>query len=126
MNVTPKADVKKYTTQELDIIITEALHAAREAADEQMKLNIKNYGHADSGSCGFAWVEILDLRANTKVAKHLYTLGMSDSWRSGVRQFWNPSSAPVQNVDTHEAGAEAFAKVLQSYNFKAYSSSRLD
>jgi len=39
---------------------------------------------------------------------------------------WNPADIAVQNIDTKYEGALAFAKVLESYGFKAYAGSRLD
>jgi hypothetical protein len=41
-------------------------------------------------------------------------------------QIYNPGGLSVQNVDVKEAGAQAAAKVFESYGFKAYAGSRLD
>jgi len=121
-----QSDAKKYSNEELDYILEEAYTYAQHAAHNLASKFIEKYGQADVGACGFSWVNVYDLRGNTKVAKYLYSKGMGDSWTKGVKQFWNPSSYPVQNVDIKEAGAEAFASVLRKYNFNAYAGSRLD
>jgi len=121
-----QSDVKKYTNEELDYILEEAFNSAKNAANKLASEFIEKYGAIEVGSCGFAWVNVYDLRGNTKVAKYLYSKGMGDSWTKGVKQFWNPCQCPVQNVDIKEAGAEAFASVLCKYNFNAYAGSRLD
>ena len=41
-------------------------------------------------------------------------------------ELWNPSRSPVQNIDTKEAGAQAYAEVFKRHGFEAYASSRLD
>jgi DNA-directed RNA polymerase subunit N (RpoN/RPB10) len=116
------------TTVTLENVILEATEAASSAAKKffDEKLNGQ-----DQFACGFAWVTIYDfqgkkIRANSKMGKALEALGIKKSSYDRVLKVWNPSKMMVQNVDTLEAGAEAYAKVLQKYGFTAYAGSRLD
>jgi hypothetical protein len=76
----------------------------------------------DRGACGFAWVEI---KGNTGFGKYAKAHGASRHWKSGL-YFWNPGRYCGQSIDAIEAGAIAFAKVLQSHGIDAYACSRLD
>lgn len=83
-------------------------------------------GGVDQYACGFAWVTVLGVRSNSRLGKHLQSFGFRKSYTGGL-QLWNPSKAHVQNVDTLEAGAEAYAKVLRDkLGLEAYAGSRLD
>jgi hypothetical protein len=48
-----------------------------------------------------------------------------DAWKKAF-SVWDQAGLNVQNIDIKEAGADAFARVLESYGFKAYAGSRLD
>jgi hypothetical protein len=104
-------------------IIAEAKRIAIKDANQyfQEKLNGQ-----DAYCCGFAWVNIYGIRANSKEGKELKSLGIKkdDYYKSFM--VWNPSEHNCQNIDTKYIGAESFAKVLRDYGFKAYASSRLD
>ena len=81
----------------------------------------------DRWACGFAWVEVYGVKLNTRVGREFQRLGFRKGY--GARapiQLWNPSGSPVQNVDTKEAGAAAYAEVLKRHGFDAYAASRLD
>ena len=111
----------EFTTEQLDRILGEASTAATISATEMFK---KLGG--DRFMCGFAWVDIYGIRANSKLGKQLENFGIKkDSWKK-CHSIWDPAGLNVQNIDIKEAGAEAFAKVLQSYGFRAYAGSRLD
>jgi len=85
----------------------------------------------DRGLCGFAWVTLWpDHKGNTRLGKAerraFEALGASKDWTGKAWVLWNPSSYPVQNVDTLEVGARAAADVLRSHGYKATAHSRLD
>lgn len=83
-------------------------------------------GGRDQYACGFAWVNVYGVRSNSRLGKTLQTFGFRKSYQGGL-QLWNPSKAAVQNVDTLEAGAEAYAKVIkEKLGLEAYAGSRLD
>ena len=111
MNVTP---------EQIPAIIAEAKNASAASA---RSLYDK---HGDHMPCGFAWVTIYDVKGNTKLGKALKAQGFDTPYTGGGLQLWNPSKLNVQNVDIKIAGADAFAMVLKSYGFTAYSGSRLD
>lgn len=104
-------------------IITDAKAIAKQASDKYFN---EQLGGQDAYCCGFAWVNIYGIRANSKVGKQLTALGIKkdDYYKSFM--VWNPSEHNCQNIDTKFVGAEAFAKHLREQGFKAYPSSRLD
>lgn len=83
--------------------------------------------HGDVGSCGFAWVDVYGVRANSKLGKALAGYGFRKSYR-GSLQLWNPSQAGVQSISVLEAGAEAYAAVLKAKLGldRVYAGSRMD
>ena len=83
--------------------------------------------HGDRDACGFAWVDVYGVRSNSRLGKTLQSFGFRKSY-TGSLQLWNPSGAGVQSVSVLEAGAEAYAKVLQEKLGleKCYAGSRLD
>lgn len=104
----------------------EAMAAAAEAA----KAFYAKHGNEDWGSCGFAWVNIYEyngkkLDGRSKMGKMMKAAGIEQDW-SKAFNVWNPSRMPVQNIDTLEAGARAFAEVFKAAGFTAYAGSRLD
>ena len=76
-------------------------------------------------ACGFAWVDILGVKGNTKLGKMLKLAGVRQSYTKSF-QLWTPSGMNCQNVDTLEEGARAAANVFKKYGFEAYADSRLD
>lgn len=111
-----------YTKEQVVAIVAEAKQAAREAADKyfQEKLNGQ-----DQYSCGFAWVNIMGIKGNTKMGKILKAAGVRQDYTKAF-SIWNPSEHNCQNIDTKEAGAYAAAEVFEKYGFQAYAGSRLD
>jgi len=111
----------EFTTEQLDRILGEASAASIVAATNKF-----DEMGGDRFMCGFAWVDIYGIRANSKLGKQLESFGIKkDSWKK-CYSVWDPAGLPVQNIDIKEAGACAFAKVLESYGFRAYAGSRLD
>jgi hypothetical protein len=112
----------EYTVEQIKDIVAEAKQAAREAADKFFQ---EKLGGVDRYSCGFAWVDILGVKGNTRLGKTLKAAGITQNY-SKTFSIWNPSEHGAQNVDTKEAGAYAAAKVFEKYGFQAYAGSRLD
>lgn len=92
----------------IQAIVSQAMMAAREAAEAYFKNNLAG---RDCFPCGFAWVRITGVKGNTKLGKALKDCGFSKAYAGGM-EIWNPSGLPVQNVDVKLAGAEAFANLL--------------
>lgn len=105
----------------IESIHNEATQAAEQAA---RKFFDEKLGGRDQYACGFAWVTVFE-KASTKLGRRLKDVGFRKSYSGGL-QLWNPSHFPCQNVDTLEAGAEAYAQVLKRYGIEAYAGSRLD
>lgn len=103
-------------------IVEEAKTAAHEAASKFFQ---ERLGGVDQYACGFAWVDVYNVRSNSKLGKALIAAGFRKSYTRSL-QLWNPSKFPCQNVDTLEAGAQAAASVLNKYGITAYAGSRLD
>lgn len=111
-----------YTKEQIQTIVVEAKHEAYLAADKFFK---EKLGGKDQYTCGFAWVDILGIKGNTKLGRALKDAGVRKSY-TGSFQIWNPSGYGCQNIDTLEAGADAAAKVFERYGFTAYAGSRVD
>jgi hypothetical protein len=110
------------TVDQIPTIVEEAKQAAHDAATKYFN---EVLGGTDRYACGFAWLDIYDVRSNSKIGKTLQQAGFRKSYSKTI-QLWNPSKFPCQNVDTLEAGAVAAANVFRKYGFTAYAGSRLD
>ena len=111
-----------YTVEQIRAIKREALDAAAKAANElEKELDAKSF----YGSCGFAWLSILNIKGNTKLGKNMKEAGITRGWDKSL-QIWNPSGSASQSIDIKEAGAYAAAIVFKKYGFAAYAGSRLD
>ncbi len=111
-----------YTVNEIQGIIAKATSAATAASQEYLDTNL---GGKDNYPCGFAWMNIYGVKGNTKLGRAMKQAGIKQDYTKAF-QIYNPGGLPVQNVDVKEAGAQAAAKVFESYGFKAYAGSRLD
>ena len=110
------------------VINAEVVQDACNEAAIQARTAAKAYydQHGDRDACGFAWVDIYGVRANSRLGKTLQSFGFRKSY-TGSLQLWNPSGAAVQSISVLEAGAEAYAKVLtEKLAVRAYAGSRLD
>ena len=105
----------------IESIHNEATLAAQAAA---RKFFDEKLGGRDQYACGFAWVTVLE-KASTRLGRRLKEIGFRKAYGGGL-QLWDPSRFPCQNVDTLEAGAQAYADVLKKYGIEAYAGSRLD
>jgi hypothetical protein len=114
--------MKQYTIDDIKTIIAQAKVAAENAS--QKYLTEKMNGE-DNYPCGFAWVDILGIKGNTKMGRALKAAGIEKSY-NGSYQIWNPGGLHVQNVDVKTAGAEAAAGIFELYGFRASAGDRLD
>ena len=80
----------------------------------------------DQFACGFAWVDVFVDRTNSKQAKGLIAAGFKKDYKPKCLSMWNPGGLGVQNIDTKEAGADAYATYLQGLGPPAYSGSAFD
>jgi hypothetical protein len=105
--------------------VLDALNEAGIQARTAAKEAYAKYGDRDA--CGFAYVDVYGVRSNSKLGKALATAGFSKSYK-GSLQLWNPSKMGVQSISVLEAGAEAYAKVLQDKLGldRCYAGSRMD
>ncbi len=110
------------TADQIPAIVEEAKQAASAAATKYFN---EVLGGQDRYACGFAWLDIYDVRSNSKIGQALQKAGFRKSFSKTI-QLWNPSKFPCQNIDTLEAGAYAAGAVFQKYGFTAYAGSRLD
>ena len=112
-------------TKTVDLTLVDAVIAkAHVLAQAAAAAKYQQVGERDA--CGFAWVTVYDVRSNSKLGKKLAEHGFSKAYGGGL-QLWNPTKYPTQSISVLEAGAYAFAKVLQEQlGLKAYGGSRLD
>ena len=75
--------------------------------------------------CGFAWVNVWDVKASTRLGKALKEVGFGKGYPKGLR-LSNPGNHQGQSMDAKEEGASAYARVLRSYGFNATMGSRAD
>ena len=101
--------------------IAKAKIAARQATEAFLAK------HGDRDCCGFAWVNVYDVKLSTKVGKAFAAAGFSKAYGGGI-QMWNPSGSNTQAITAKEKGAEAFVEVLRAEfpGIKAYAGSRMD
>jgi len=116
---TSTVNLNDYTVSDLVMIKEAALQHARDAGEA----HIKQYG--EHAYCGFAWVNIWDIKGNTKLGRNMKKAGFEKNWQ-GAYSIWNPSGLGTQCMSTKEAGAEAAAKVFKAAGFTAYAGSRAD
>ena len=114
-------------TKSVEGFIVQAAHdkamaAARTAAQA---FSDKHFGGHDGGACGFAWVNVYQVRSNSKMGKALSEVGFRKGYGGGM-QLWNQWWMG-QSVDAAEHGATAYAAVIkEELKLEAYSGSRLD
>ena len=108
-----------YTVEDLKTIKAAALQHAKDAA----VAHIEQYG--EQWYCGFAWVNIWDIKGNTKLGKRMKAAGFEKDY-TGAYSIWNPSGLGTQCMSTKEAGASAAAKVFKAAGFKCSAGSRAD
>jgi len=108
-----------YTVEDLKTIKAAALQHAHDAATAY----INTYG--EHAYCGFAWVNIWDIKGNTKLGKRMKAAGFEKDYQ-GAYSIWNPSGLGTQCMSTKEEGARAAAQVFKAAGFTCYAGSRAD
>jgi len=105
--------------------VQDALNEAGIQARTAAKQMYSKIGERDA--CGFAWVNVYGVRSNSKLGKALQAAGFRKDY-TGSLQIWNPSGHHTQSISVKEAGAYAYAKVLQDKLGleKVYAGSRMD
>jgi len=116
---TSTTDINSYTVTDIVMIKEAALQHARDAGEAHLR------EHGEYAYCGFAWINIYDIKGNTKLGKRMKAAGIDKDY-SGAYKIWNPSGLGTQCMSTKEAGAEAAAKVFTAAGFKCYAGSRAD
>jgi hypothetical protein len=116
---TSTTTLNEYTVADLILIKEAALQHARDAG----VAHIEQYG--EQAYCGFAWVNIWDIKGNTKLGKRMKAAGFDKDY-TGAYSIWNPSGLGTQCMSTKEAGASAAAKVFKAAGFKCSAGSRAD
>ena len=111
-----------YTQEQVNNIVAEAKSEARIAAEKFFK---ERLGGQDQYACGFAWVDIMKVKGNTKLGKMLKAAGVKQDYTKAF-QIWNPSGHGTQSMSVKEAGASAAAQVFTRHGFVAYAGSRAD
>ena len=106
----------QYSKEQIEAIVINAEEAAHEAAQKYFKEQLHG---RDGFPCGFAWVDTIGVKGNTKLGRALKALNFG-------QRMWCPSKLPVQNVYVHEAAASAAAEVLKAYGINAIAQSRWD
>jgi hypothetical protein len=112
-------NLNDYTVEDLKTIKAAALQHGRDAAEAY----IEQYG--EQAYCGFAWVNIWDIKGNTKLGKRMKAAGFEKDY-TGAYSIWNPSGLGTQCMSTKEAGASAAAQVFKAAGFKCSAGSRAD
>ena len=115
--------MSNFETIRVQMAHVKAMDAAQKAAQAFAD---KHMGGRDGGPCGFAWVNVYDVRSNSKLGKALAEVGFRKGYPSGLQlwnRWWNG-----QSVDAAEHGATAYATVMKEELGleKIYSGSRLD
>ena len=82
--------------------------------------------HGEMNYCGFAWVNVYVERTNSKAAKELLSIGFKKDYVPKRLNLWSPGNYKGQCMATLEAGARAYADVLNKYGIRAYAGSRPD
>ena len=99
-------------------IYTQALNAAKAAEQEYFA----KYG--EPMYCGFAWVDFPSARTPFVTWAKKNDVG-SKHWRKGW-SIWNPAGNHTQSMDIKEAGAQAFAEVMNKHGIECHMGSRAD
>ena len=116
---TSTTTLNEYTVADLILIKEAALQHARDAG----VAHIEQYG--EQAYCGFAWVNIWDIKGNTKLGKRMKAAGFDKDY-TGAYSIWNPSGLGTQCMSTKESGASAAAKVFKAAGFACSAGSRAD
>jgi hypothetical protein len=111
---------------DVDSLVEAAVSQAVTEATRRTQDYIAKNG--DRSLCGFTWVDVYGVRANSKLGKALIANGFrKDSYNKSLK-FWSPDKTMTQSVDAKEVGAQAFVAVMRNTfpDIQVYAGSRLD
>ena len=112
-------------TIDINVLAEAAVNQAVSEATRQTQIYLAQYGE---GACGFSWVDVYGVRANSKLGKALIANGFrKDSYAKSLK-FRSPDQTTTQSVDAKEAGARAFVTVMKNSfeDIRIHAGSRLD
>ena len=112
-------------TTDINVIAESAVKQAVVEATRTTQNYLAQHGE---GACGFSWVDIYGVRANSVLGKALIANGFrKDSYAKSLK-FWSPDKTFTQSIDAKEAGARAFVTVMKNSfeDIRIYAGSRLD
>jgi len=98
--------------------LNEAFTAARKACDEYLAKYPNNWF-----PCGFAWVRFPGRSPAVKALKAMKE--GSKGYPKGY-DVWDPAHSSTQCMEAKSAGAQAFARVMNSYGYECYADCRMD
>lgn len=108
---------------ELNPSVKEIVQLALDAAAEATQKYLNDHP-GEWFPCGFAWVKIKPARG--QFVAYLKANKLGHSSYTGGYDVWNPSGNTTQSMYAKEAGAIAFANVLQSHGVKCIVETRED
>ena len=106
------------------MVTAEQIRSGKVLAEQAGLAMYQQIGERDA--CGFGWVEVYVDRTNSKQAKELIAAGFRKDYKPKCLSMWDPAGVPTQSISVKEAGADAYAKYLQTLGLQAYGCSRLD
>jgi hypothetical protein len=106
------------------MVTAEQIRSGKALAEQAGLSMYQKIGERDA--CGFGWVEVYVDRTNSKQAKELIAAGFRKDYKPKCLSMWDPAGIPTQSISVKEAGADAYAKYLQTLGLRAYGCSRLD
>ena len=112
-------------TTDISVLAEAAVNQAVVEATRTTENYIARHGES---ACGFTWVDIYGVRANSVLGKALIANGFrKDSYAKSLK-FWSPDKTNTQSINAKDAGARAFVQVMRRYfgDIKIYAGSRLD
>ena len=121
-------ELNDYTVAEIQTIMDTAEQSAKTAQHDFLQQWNDSTGGNQYGEpmyCGFAWVNIYGVKGNTKLGKRFKQAGLTKDYTQAY-SIWNPGKYGGQSMDVKEAGASAYAAVLNAYGFRASAGSRAD
>ena len=106
------------------MVTAEQIRSGKALAEAAGRAMYQQIGERDA--CGFGWVEVYVDRTNSKQAKELIAAGFKKDYKPKCLSMWDPAGLPTQSISVKEAGADAYARYLQTLGLRAYGCSRLD
>ena len=113
---------KALSQAEVRNLFEAGITAAKQAVQTYYRDTLKGQ---DQMPCGFGWVEIYGVRANSKIGKVFQEYKCRKTSNTAFT-VWNPGQYMGQNISCVYEGARAFAQVFKAAGFEAYACDRMD